>query len=749
MRSLPPVFLLVASFCAQSVVAAESSTTLSGTNFVADPKVQNAENKAETGDVEIQNLSPESEIVYNSTDGIWYARHGVKVTYQGMVLVANQVAMSEGTGDVIADGNVRMQNEKQYFAGEHLEYNYKTGQMNAENFRTGISPFFGEGLQLKGNVQERTSTLEDAFFTTDDIKDPDFRIKAKEFRVVMGKYIDAKGATIYLGHRPVMYLPFYHRDLTKHRTFWRVVPGYRSRFGAYLLNSYNFPITTNLSGAINLDLYQKRGVAVGPDLRWEQTPIGEGELRGYYIKDGEAGTDPFTNREIDSERHRISFSDRVTLRTNLTAKVVVREESDPFVTRDFYEAEYRENSQPRSFLEVSQLWSNWSLNLMAQPQVNSFFQTVERLPDVKLTGLRQQIGATPLYYESESSLAYLRFRAGEENLPEYASMRGDSFHQILWPQTYFGWLNFIPRVGGRFTQYSETDGDGITFDDRSRFIFNTGAETSFKVSRVWRGAESKFWDVKGLRHILEPSVNYVFVPEPNYRPNEIPQFDYEIPSLRLLPIDFPDYNAIDAIDTQNVIRFGVRNKFQTKREEGIQNLVNWAVYTDWRLNPREDQSTFSDVYSDLDLRPRSWLTFNSQTRYDIQNERWNAAYHTVTITPNSTWSVRLGHMYFRGGPEFGPDSDNNTIFSSIYYKFNENWAARVSHHFEARDGVMEEQYYTLYRDFRSWTGALTLRFRENRIGDDDFAIAFTFNLKAFPRFRLGQDRDQPSLLLGS
>jgi hypothetical protein len=62
--------------------------------------------------------------------------------------------------------------------------------------------------------------------------------------------------------------------------------------------------------------------------------------------------------------------------------------------------------------------------------------------------------------------------------------------------------------------------------------------------------------------------------------------------------------------------------------------------------------------------------------------------------------------------------------------------------------VLEEQYYTIYRDFRSWTGALTFRLRENRNGPDDFAVAFTFNLKAFPRFKLGQDRDTPGFLLG-
>ena len=61
---------------------------------------------------------------------------------------------------------------------------------------------------------------------------------------------------------------------------------------------------------------------------------------------------------------------------------------------------------------------------------------------------------------------------------------------------------------------------------------------------------------------------------------------------------------------------------------------------------------------------------------------------------------------------------------------------------------MEEQYYTLYRDLRSWTAALTFRVRDNRSRADDYTIAATFSLKAFPRFGLNSDRDKPSLLVG-
>jgi len=698
-------------------------------------------------EVIIENLTDQSEIEYDDTDGIWFGRYGVIVRYGTVELSANQIALSETTGDAIADGNVRLRDRGQSWASEHLEYNFKTGRMQGEGFRTGLTPFFASGLKLEGDTQASEYVATQTFITTDDVKRPLFRIKAEQFRVRPGRDIEAKNAKIYLGDTPVMVLPRYRRSLHQHDAYWRVTPGYRSRLGAYTYNSYHFIIGTNVAAGINLDLYSSRGVGVGPDLSWQHSRFGKGELRGYYIDDSRPGLDA-VRQPVDPERHRLSFSHRATLRPNLTATVVAREQSDQFIIRDFYESEYRRNIQPDSFLEVHQAWSNWSLTLLGRPQLNSFQRTVERLPELKLAGLRQQIGELPLYYESESSVDYLRYQSELPGGTNYAAMRADSFQQVLWPQQYFGWLNFVPRVGGRVTQYGETDGRQSTFDEETRLVFNTGAELSTKASRVWRGAENKLLEVRELRHIIAPSINYVFVPKPNNRPHELPQFDTELPSLRLLPIEYPDYNAIDSIDSQNVLRLSLWNKLQTKREAGVQNLVHWGLYTDWRLDPRPNQTRFADVYSDLELRPRSWLTLNAETRVDPDRGRVNLAYHALTIAPNDTWSWRAGQRYFRGAPEFGPESDNNTLFHSTYVKFNENWAARLSHHFEARDGVLEEQYYTLYRDFRSWTGALTLRFRNPREQENEFAIAFSFQLKAFPRFGLGRDRDEPDSPFG-
>ena len=236
---------------------------------------------------------------------------------------------------------------------------------------------------------------------------------------------------------------------------------------------------------------------------------------------------------------------------------------------------------------------------------------------------------------------------------------------------------------------------------------------SLKASRVYRDAESSFWDVHELRHIIEPDINYAYVPAPSRAPSQLPQFDSELPSLRLLPMEYPDYNSIDSIDKQNFLRLTLRNILQTKRGDGVEEFVNWAVYTDWNLTPGTNH-TFSDLYSDLAFRPRSWLILDSSLRYDLPDHRWRDAINTLTLNPNSTWSLALSYRYLMNNdPEFltapGQSLPGHNLFGvSARYRLNENWGVHIAERFEAQNGTLQEQDYTLYRDLRSWTGGLDL-----------------------------------------
>jgi len=717
----------------------------------ATPKVAN-----DIQELEAESLSGDSDpLEYDLQSKTWVGRKGVIVRQGTTILVGNEVHVDQSTGIVVADGMVTLQKPSVYWTGEHLEYNFNTHEITSGSYRASVSGLFLAGETFSGNTTNKVAGATDATFTADDIAQPGYHIHAKKVRIVLGKEAVAEGATLYVGRVPLFYLPYYHRSLTSHQNYWVLTPGYRSTFGPYLLTEYHYNWTDSLETGLRLDYRAKRGPGVGPDINYDLGAAGTGHFEYYLAQDFDRKKDPAL-AGLSDQRQRLKFNHELDISTNFTAKASVNWQNDPKIVHDFYEGEYRTNSQPVTVFELNRSWSNFSLDAIAQPQVNQFFPTIERLPDIKLSALRQQLGVSPFFYEGESSFAYLRNRVGNETNfviagqgTNYAAIRADSYHQIVLPKTLFGFLTVTPRVGGRITHYGETDNAALPFRDEERFVFNTGMEASMKASRVFPTVRSRFFDVNELRHIIEPSVNYVYVPRPNVTPNRLPQFDSDLPSLRLRPVDFPDYNTIDSIDANHVMRLGLRNKLETKRDGEPDTLLNSYIVTDWRLDPRNGQTTFTDIYSDLDFKPRTWLVLNSETRYSLDRGEWNLAMHTATITPNDRWSIKLGHRYFRGDPAFVvPDTDNNIFFSSLFYRVNENWGARMSHHFEARDGTLEEQYYTVYRDFRSFTGALTLRVRDNRSGPLDYAVAFTISLKSRPT-QGKRDRMEPSYLLGN
>lgn len=722
---------IVALYCVLGILAAVLSSRAAELN----------------NDIQWRTTNPHAESHADWATGEIDVKGGLEVLYEGMVLTSDDAHVNTVSGDIHAKGNVRIERGGEVWTGEQLDYNYKTRLFSGKEFRTGQPPFFARGLSLSSNLATHQNVAEEALVTTDDYAEPGYSIRAKRITLVPGEYIRAENATVRIGNMPAFYFPVWKRSLKHHPNYWVVLPGFRSKYGPYALAGYHYFLNEHLEFVADADYRQKRGFGYGPELKYDYPTLGSGHVKYYHTEDDEPGLDPFLNK-IPSSRQRVWFEHQTTLDTNFTFKAAVRYQSDPYVVRDFFESEYRKNVQPTTYFELQKSWMNWSLNALAQPRVNEFFDTVERLPDLKLTGLRQEIGDTPLYYESESSMGYFRRRFANDTTNQFGAFRGDTFQQIVLPKTLFNWLNVTPRVGGRATYYAEETGLNRAVTEQDRFVLNTGAEISTKASRVWQDAQNSFFDIHGLRHIIEPSLNYVWVPSPTKSPRELPQFDYELPSHRLLPIEYPDYNAIDSVDSENVMRLGLRNKLQTKRKDQVEDVVLWALYCDWRLRPRHGQGTFSDAFSDLELVPFHWLHLNSELRYDVDAGHWKELNHYATLLPGDRWSFSIGHRYLRDDPALGVDSGYNLISTRLYYRISENWGFRATHHFEARDGTMEEQMYSLYRDFRSWTGALSFRIRENRVGPRDYTIGIIFNLKAFPRFKLRDDVDRETMLFG-
>ena len=682
--------------------------------------------------------------------------NGIIARYRGASLSADNATVYTKTGEVIADGNVRIQSGDMLWVGDHVRYNFKTQRMESEQFRTGKAPVFAGGSQLTGDRTAGVYTATNAFVTTDDISDPAVRVRASRMKVVPGESVEMWNAVVLVHGVPMFYFPYYHRSLGIHANHFTFKPGFRSAYGAYMLNTYEWFVGDVADGKIHGDYRTKRGVGAGPDINLHLGQWGDFKFRYYYLSDNRPNAS--TNnlpvyRNIPDNRQRFLMEWQATPATNFNVKAQVNYESDPLVLHDFFEGDYTDNPQPDTFVEANKYWDNWSLDALTTPEVNNFFDQVERLPDVRLTGFRQQVLDTPFYYDSQSSIGFYRKFFENTNAPginvnsNYSASRFDTYHQITLPWTFFDWLNVAPRVGGRWTYYGVTDNPNTQYKETYRTVFNTGIGTSFKVSRVWTDATNSLLDMDGLRHIMEPSANYVFVPNPGTPPSQLPQFDTEFPGLMLTPVDFPDYTSIDSVDSQNVIRFGLRNSLQTKRGGQIENLLDWNLLLDWRLAPNSGQSTFNDLYSSLNFRPRTWLALQSQVRYAPNGGQLNMAFHQIQFIPNEKWSWGIGHWYLRRGFLGASEPGNDYLTSTIFYRVNDNWGLRATHDFNAQEGRLQGQSYTLYRDMRSWTAALSFRVTDNSVGQTDYGVAFSFSIKAQPSTHVGDDTVRPDRLL--
>lgn len=704
---------------------------------------------------------------YDYATGIYTATNEL-LQYKDATLMADSVKWNPATGEVIAEGRVRIQQAGQMWIGDHIIYNLKTHQMESGGFRTGKPPVYAEGAIIHGNVTNKTYNARYVYVTTDNVNRPAYYLRAKRMSIIPGKYIEAWNAVLFVKGVPLFYYPYFRHSLSLHANHLMIMPGDDSAFGPFIYGIYDWKFGDDLDGRFHLDYRQKRGVGLGPDLNVHLGQWGNAQVKYYYLHDLDpeesVNSNSFQNLPpIPKDRQRFYLGWLATPYTNFNTKALVNYQSDQLVLRDFFQNDYGQNPQPNTFVNANKYWDNWSLDALTTPRVNEFFDQVERLPDVQLTGYRQQIFNTPLYYESQSSIGYYRrYFAGTDTLfgntsftaADFEAARADTFHQLLLPETFFGWLNVTPRVGGRVTWYGPEDGPGGTNSQATRYVLNTGADVSFKASRLWRDATNSLLDVDGLRHVIQPTVSYVFVPRPNYRPGQLPQFDTVLPNLMVLPVNFPDYNDIDSINSENVARFGVRNTLQTMRAGQLENLLDWNVMLDWNLTPNgqsdsiflQPQQTFDDLYSDLVFKPRSWIALESVLRYDINDDLLNMAFHQVTFSPNDRWSWAVGHWYLHPG---FVDTGDNVVTSTLFYRLNPNWGVRATHYINVETGRLQEQYYSLYRDMRSWTAAVTFRLIDNGPGQPlDWGFAFSLSLKAHPRYHVGEDTIAPYTLLG-
>lgn len=710
--------------------------------------------------------------------GIATADNNVVIRYGEVVIYCDHAQYNPDSRDVLVRGNVRLYREGRLFTGERAVYNLETKTITAADFRGDFTPFrfAGDSLSTLGT---NSYLVKQGLFTTSDSSKPDYFIRARSIRIYPKDRIIFTDVKLYVGRTPIFWFPYLYQSLNQEQGF-TITPGYSSVWGAYLLGAYTFPVG-DMSAKLRLDLLSERGIGLGLESEWgetraslegekaQQKQLSWGRFRSYFIDDASPGTNKTSlEREaIDSSRYRVSLQAKQYLTEDIYASIDYNKLSDARFLQDFDEGEFRRNPNPDNMLALTKWDEDYTLTVLARKNFNEeSFDLTERLPEAVLDLKRQPIFNSPFFYEGETSAGFYRRNfATDALLDDYDTFRADTFHQIIFPNTYFGWLSLVPRVGMRGTYYedsgsyedvittvevaSEIPGEPTRIDTTTsrqlnrggsvfRPVLNAGLEASFKFSRAFEQAQSRMWGLDGLRHVVQPytNVSYVYSGE---EPVDILQFDRLNQSTQLHPIDFPQFNTIDSIDNWSIVRVGVRNRLQTRRDNQTFNWFELNTYFDVNFDRPgflgdvvPDDGIFSNVFNRMRWSPLPWVTMTVDSQLPLLDAGFTEVNSNLSFLVNSNVHLALGHRYIAGNPII---FDSNQVSVGGYMRFDENWGFSFRETYEFDDSVLESQRYELHRDLSSWTASLGFVVRDNR-GVNDYGVLLTFTLKDLPNVRI-------------
>lgn len=710
-------------------------------------------------------------------EGIAIAEDNVQIHYGDYSIFCDYAEYNPDTRDVLLVGNIRLYTPDRVLTGQRAMFNLESKQMRALEISGSNPPGYFHAFNFRA-MSQREFRVKDGMFTTDDSSKPDFHVRSRSVRVYTDSRVVFSNSTIYVGRTPIFWFPYLFANINN--TGIEFLPGYDSRWGAFLLTAYSFPLMEGVVGKARAEWRSKFGPSLGFDanMLYGKNDRSFGKLRTDYVfetKDVTTVDAPGEPPETrTTNRYRVSFQQRLFLTDDIYATANINWISDVDFLQDFYPSEFRVDPQPDNMVSLTKWDEVYTLSLIARWQMNDFQEVTERLPEAVLDFTQGKFFGLPVFYDGETGVANLRRMFSNDpsfdqtEFPDYSAVRIDSFHQWSLPTVLFDWLSISPKVGIRGTYYSDSgtfieplggqttidpvSGESIVIDGGTsstplntpsstldkkggvfRVVANYGVEVSTKISRTFEKVQIRALGLDGLRHVVQPYINYSGVYNFGPGPEEILQFDRVVPSTQLLPVDFPQFTAIDSIDTWNILRYGVRQRLQTRRDNATFQWLTLDSFMDLNFdNPYTDMPV-SNFFNVLRFRPVPWANLSVASQLPMSSEGFTELNTNVSFMPVRNFSFSIGHRYIDGNSYFTDDSQLNL---SAYWRINDHWAFSFYEQYEFVSQTWQYQRYLIHRDLSSWVASLGTEIRDNEGGDQDIGVLFVLTLKDAPQVTL-------------
>lgn len=464
-------------------------------------------------------------------DRLWCGQGDVHITYQDLSLRCDEVEVDTTTMRLHAEGNVILDQGQTRMACDRLDFDMrsKLGTM------VHVDAFFPPTYHFRGDTVEKLGVDRYKFhrgvFTSCDFEKraPPWSIEVQDAVVQLDGYGHFRGVALLVRGVPVFYTPRLLWPVKRDRAAGFMPPtfGFSSQRGAYIGNSFFWPISRSFDTTLFLDLYTKNYLGVGQDMRWAPAENALGEMANIFV------WDPVGRRwewKADGKHNQL-FPGGYALHAQLQELSNI----------DFFQ-QFEGTTNPSglrtlySYVNLARTWGPQALTFRADHQ-RAFFTdplsgatsevTLSRLGEVEYRLRSTRIGKTALYVSANGLVDELQVDRPGSLHGRYGRL--DVFPTISLLAPGFAWLSVTPTVGARETYYTSqysSDRTSLIDEPLSRHYGTAGLSiVGPSFSRVWSEANGD-----KVKHLIEPRLDYTYVSNPggslsNLTSSPIPVFD--------------------------------------------------------------------------------------------------------------------------------------------------------------------------------------------------------------------------------
>ena len=650
----------------------------------------------------------------------------VKIFYQDVILACDEVLYNGRTMDLVARGNVVVDQGPSRFTADELHYNLRTKTglfLNATGFVSPMYTFTGRSIEKLDDTRYRVDKAE---FTTceDDSRYPPWSFHLKKALVEVEGYGKFTSSAIKIQGVPVFYLPYMVWPIKKERSPGLLMPGfgYSDRLGAYIGLPVYIPMGRSWDTTFSFEYFSEGFYGIGNELRWAPVADGAGFLDLYAIYEKERSEWEWRINGRHDQADVLGFRLQAQLE-NL---------SDPDFWQEFdrtFEANTRRDVY--SYLFLTQSWGPYSLNISADHR-RTFFANPEepetsydtvlaRLPEAELRVRSTRLFNSDIYWNLISSVNrfYIDKRTPKQEGLDTGLVgnywRGDIFPTLNYTLPGPPWLTVTPRVGGRYTYYT------------SRYVkvANPGTQTGLPlitvfdedpIDRAYVAAgvdiggpsfskvfDTPRWGFSKFKHLVEPRIEYAYLQGIGEDNDEIPIAD-----------------EVDSTPLNNRVRLSLANRVFGRSAESLSSreLGSFELIQDYSfsrpLSFGLDGATsgWGPLIGALRFTPTPGTGIDARASYDMLNN--NLASTSLTGTGRTSFGSASLTWYDGYNSQNGEklSSQVRTLLNFMKPGFPLSAAVHVAYDVEQKE-VQQQRYQIGWRG-SCWS--ISAEYRDLKLG---------------------------------